>query len=328
MKVYKMIVCAIILIISINVDASSCEGKFLNPINICWSCLFPLTIGGNSVVKGNLPDTKNPTAPIGICSSGTGGTRVGLNIGYWEPFAIADVTDKPYCFVNLGGVKLDLGIKRGNGGFQSPLLTKRKSFFNVHWYKYPVIAWLNILTSLGCMQTGDFDIAYMTELDPSWNDSEMAFVLNPESVLFGNSIAQGACAADTAAVLSNNLPIDTLFWCAGSNGSMYPLSGELTHAQSPIDAGILAVERMDFKLHRLGMIKDSVPKNGSVCEESTELFMPKSRYRYEMVNQVVDGKHCYPFGYPAVTWESGHLKPNKAHQFGFLIWRKRNCTFL
>ena len=59
------------------------------------------------------------------------------------------------------------------------------AFFHVHWYKYPLITWLNLITSSGCRQSGDFDIAYLSELDPTWNDSEMSFVLNPEAALFG-----------------------------------------------------------------------------------------------------------------------------------------------
>ena len=43
---------------------------------------------------------------------------------------------------------------------------------------------------------GDFDIAYLTELDPTWRDDELGFILN-QAILFGNLIAQAACAADS-----------------------------------------------------------------------------------------------------------------------------------
>ncbi|WP_353055338.1 TraU family protein [Escherichia coli] len=29
------------------------------------------------------------------------------------------------------------------------------AFYHVHWYKYPLTYWLNIITSLGCLEGGD-----------------------------------------------------------------------------------------------------------------------------------------------------------------------------
>ena len=305
--------------------AKSCQGKFVNPLNLCWKCLFPLSIGKTPVVKsGSLPDTDNPTSPIGVCPSSLG-LRVGLNMGFWEPFALVDVTDTPYCLVNLGGHKLQIGKRRGQGGKGS---LDNTAFYHVHWYKYPLIAWLNILTSVGCFQGGDFDVAYMTELDPSWRDSEMSFVLNPEAALFSNPIAQAACAADALSSGVRNKPMDSLFWCAGAHGGMYPLNGHISADYSPVQSASLLTERMNFKLHRELLIEDSIPIKGKVCRAHIVPVLPKSRYRYEMVNQVMDGKHCYPSGYSTLRWEMGKIKPHKQSQYGFLVWRKRNCTFL
>ncbi|MBL9837273.1 TraU family protein, partial [Klebsiella quasipneumoniae subsp. similipneumoniae] len=39
----------------------SCEGRFVNPItDVCWRCIFPLSLGSVQVGKGDLPDTSNP----------------------------------------------------------------------------------------------------------------------------------------------------------------------------------------------------------------------------------------------------------------------------
>lgn len=84
-----------------SLHASQCKGHFVNPItDICWDCLFPLTIGSSEVVKSQYPDTKNPGNPI--CSCPNKLQLLGVTIGYWEPFALVDVTRKPYCMVNLG----------------------------------------------------------------------------------------------------------------------------------------------------------------------------------------------------------------------------------
>ena len=304
-----------------------CQGHFVNPItDICWHCLFPITIGGADVVPGPMPDTSNPSSPIQICPMPVG-WRIGLAIGFWEPYALADVTRKPYCMVNMGGIQLSMGIA-GNGGKENVHADHTKgAFYYVHWYKYPLIYWLNLLTSVGCMQTGDFDVAYLTELDPTWNDDEFSFVLNPEAVLFGNPIARAACAADSVAALVNH-PIDALFWCMGSQGSSYPLTGHIAHQKSPIQAATLEVEKMDFKLHREGLVWDTVGHDNAVCNQYPLAIMPKSRYRYQMVNTVPDAAMCHAFGQSALTWEMGHSYPTQGNNFGFLIWKKRNCVFL
>ena len=97
---------------------------------------------------------------------------------------------------------------------------------------------------------------------------------------------------------------------------------------SPAQASILLAERMDFKLHRVGLIFDSIGKNDKVCHRYYSAFLPKSRYRYQMVNPVADSRRCHPFGSVTLRWEAGHLPLGKGTNFGYLIWRKTNCVFL
>ncbi|MGR5333745.1 TraU family protein, partial [Photobacterium damselae] len=151
--------------------------------------------------------------------------QVGLNIGYWEPYAITDVTRAPYCMVNMGfqmsasdSQKIGGQSTNNNEGDAS-----NGAFYQVHWYKYPLIYWLQLLQSTACMATDNFDLAYLSELDPFWDDDELSFILNPEAILFGNPIAQLACASEAAAMSTGKvLPMDALFWCMGSQGSAYP----------------------------------------------------------------------------------------------------------
>lgn len=312
------------------VFASTCTGHFVNPIkDVCWRCLFPLTIGNSEVVGGILPDSTEKSKdknPIGTCRTPLG-VRVGLKISYWEPTALVDVTDTPYCLVNLGGHRIPLGKESSRGGRSVSTPEEASAFFHVHWYRYPLIAWLNLITSAGCQQGGDFDVAYLSELDPTWKDSEMQLVFNPEAVLFGNPIAGSACAADSLSSTFQNKPLDSLFWCAGSQGNYYPLSGHVIAPLSPVQTALLLTERMNYKLHRFPpLIADS--SADSPCEEHHLSVLPKSRYRYEMVNQVADGKHCYPSGHTTLDWEMNKIKPHTPDQYGFLVWRKRNCVFL
>lgn len=314
-------------LLSTHAFCKSCTGHFVNPItDVCWKCLFPLSIGSAKVVSSTLPDTENAASPIGICPTPVG-MRIGLNVGFWEPFALTDITDTPYCLVNLGGTKLNLGLKQTRGARHTVGQGQIHGFFHVHWYKYPLINWLNIITASACQEGGDFDIAYLTELDPTWFDSAMSFVLSPESILFANPITQAACAADTIAATLTNKPVDALFWCAGSQGSHYPLTGHVNAPLSPVQTALLLTERLNYKMHREFLIADSSPEASAICSKHYYPVTPKSRYRYELVNQIADGKHCYPTGHSTLTWEMGKIKPHTPEQYGFLVWRKMNCTW-
>jgi len=40
----------------------TCQGRFMNPItDICWSCVFPLTIGSAAVLADGQDDIGNPS---------------------------------------------------------------------------------------------------------------------------------------------------------------------------------------------------------------------------------------------------------------------------
>ena len=312
-----------------GLSGSQCTGHFINPItDICWRCLFPLSIGSATIVSGKNPDTKNPASPIQACQAGSL-VRLGLAIGYWEPFATTEVTRNPYCLVNLGGVQPKIKYGDVKGATESPSSGTTGAFYQVHWYKYPLIAWLNIITSVGCLQSGDYDVGYLSELDPTWKDDELGFLINAESVLFGNAIAQTSCLADSVAA-STGSALNTLFWCMGAQGSSYPLTGHISDEFSVLQNSLLLSERVAYRLHRLppGLIKDSIGKDGAVCKEYYHAIIPKNRYRYELMNPTVDANSCHPFGHTVTTWQTGKTRPDDKGNYGYLIWRKRNCVFL
>jgi conjugal transfer pilus assembly protein TraU len=230
--------------------------------------------------------------------------------------------------VNLGGDQIDGALAQDIGESNDNANPDgiKQAFNWVHWYKYPLMYWLNILTDVGCLESGNMDVAYLAEVDPTWQDDALTFVLNPEAVLFGTQVAQTACVADSVKTMTgNSLPIDALFWCLGSQGGAYPLDGSVAAQTSPVMAAVGLSERMDFKLHREGLIFDS--NSGDTCFMTPNPMLPKSHYRYQMVNTVPDAHSCYPFGTTTAIWEAGHAPLHGAGNFGFLIWRKRNCCY-
>lgn len=302
------------------------DGRWVNPISdVCWKCLFPMTLGSIQLASGAHPDTPNPSMPIQLCPYGIF-YRLGLAIGFWEPLALTDVTREPGVMVNMGGFKIDLGRTGTGTGGQSDRPAPG-AFYHVHWYKYPLLFWLNIITSTGCMQTGDMDIAYLSEVDPLWNDSTLSMIINPEVALFNNLLAQGACAADSISSTAG-MPLDPLFWCAGAQGSMYPFTGYTSNEFSPLEASLLVTERMAFKLHREGLVMETVGADTAVCYEYPSPIIPKSRWRYQMVNMYPEPGDCHPFGTSTQLWGSTHNSPATKKNFGYLLWRKRNCVYL
>ncbi len=322
-----LIVC---LILQFQVGAK-CVGRFVNPLtDICWSCLFPITIGGMRVSASG-EDT--PNAKQLVCSCSRPIPRIGVPISFWEPVRMVDVTRTPYCLVNMGGMQMmNPGVK-GHGGVDNAHATEntsrmRNSFYQVHWYMYPVLFWLELLVDFVCMEKGDVDLAYITEIDPMWNDDETSFIINPEAALFANPIAQAACAADCL-MASTGFGADPLFWCAGCQGSMYPFTGSIPAHVGGVQASLLALERMIAKLHREGLLWGTMGKE-AYCDRYPMPIIKKTQYKTQMLFPIpsTGSKQCYPLGRSEVLWGSGKEFPYTGEDFGYLIWRKRSCCLL
>ncbi len=308
--------------------AGQCGGKFVNPVtDICWSCLFPISLGGAKLWPGR-PDTKNPDLPV--CACGSPVPRIGLAIGFWEPARLVDVTTKPWCFPNLGGMKLDPGLDIGHGQYTGPELgggrTANTANWQAHYYVYPLLYWMEILTDFLCFESASFDIAYMTEIDPLWNDDTLTTLINPEVALFANPLAVAACAGDCAAATAK-LPVDEMFWCSGCNGPMFPMNGNIAAHNSPVQSSRLAAERLLFKMHRQGLAWGTAGSK-ALCGKYIQPILKKSQYRIQMTNPIstVSGKYaCSSIGASTLPPDAGRSYPVKGEDFGYLLWRKRNC---
>ena len=310
--------------------AQSCTGRFVNPISdVCWECLFPISIGPISIgsVSGVL-DTPNPSSPICFCGSPI--PRIGLSLGVWEPARLVDVSRTPWCFPNLGGLTINPGLPAGRGRTGAAGGDGAKgSVWHAHYYMYPLLSWIGVLLDLGCLEGGGLDIAWASELDPAWLDDELTFLLNPEAALFANLPAQAACAADCAAS-SVGLPLDPLFWCAGCQGGMYPLTGNVAAHVGGVQASLLAAQRLLYRLHRAGLAWGTFG-SGALCGRYPMPVMKKSQYRWQMTQPVpaVDPfTGCNPTGRSSVLWETLRELPVAGENFGFLLWKKRNCCLL
>jgi conjugal transfer pilus assembly protein TraU len=193
-------------------------------------------------------------------------------------------------------------------------------------YVYPLLYWMEILTDFLCFEQASFDVAYMTEIDPLWNDDVLTTLINPEVALFNNPIAVAACAADCAAATAA-LPIDQMFWCSGCNGSMFPMNGNIAAHNSPVQSSRLAAERLLFKMHRQGLAWGTAGSK-ALCNKYVMPILKKSQYRIQMTNPTptVSGKFaCSTIGASTLPPDAGRAFPVGGEDFGYLLWRKRNC---
>jgi conjugal transfer pilus assembly protein TraU len=199
----------------------------------------------------------------------------------------------------------------------------RQSFYQVHWYVYPLIYWLELLTDFACLESSGFDLGYITELDPLWGDDETSFILNPEAALFANPIAQAACVAGCG-LASAEFSNDALFWCNGCQGSLYPFTGTVTAHSRGIQASLLLVGRMMAKLHRFGILWGYTGFKG-LCGKYPMPILRKTQYKTQMTYLSAQRHGCSPLGRSDLLWSMGKSVPVKGEDFGYLIWRKRSC---
>lgn len=331
MRLYRLIEIVGMLLISINSWAdTNCHGKFANPVtDYCWSCVFPISVGGKPV--GGIGQDENKSSPktsSSVCAC-SDPPKVGVKMGFWEPARLVDITRTPYCFVGLGGVSMDFGIdtarhaQTGKSDARSP-----SAFYQAHWYTNPLFFWMEVMLDDSCLERGTFDVAYITELDPLWSDSESTFILNPDVALWGNPVAQAACALDCIAA-TIDFGRDELLWCDGCQGSMYPLNGWVGSKVGGVQASSLIAARMTAKLHRELLMWSASGEDG-MCGFYPQPVMSKSNYKYSMTYPIpqtkkIAGKCCQPFGRTTALWGSGREYPIQGEDFAFQIFRKRDC---
>lgn len=345
-----------------------CQGEFPNPVtDICWTCTLPIKLFGTMPLLSDNQEDASTMGTTPICACGNPIPKVGMPVSFWEPSRMVDVTRTPYCFVTLGGIDLNLGFGDQFTGTQysndsGGIKKTRRSVYHVHWYINPTMVLAQIILDNACLDNQGFDVAYMSEIDPTWGDSELENLIEPDAFLFGNIVAKAACAADCVAS-SVGFGSNTLFWCAGCNGGLYPLNGLVQAHIGGVQASSLLVQRTAARLHRMGTQWAASGSQG-LCGYYPQILMDKNNYKYSMTfpapqgkgdganhppdtamaNEMTKGwqgmpatglpsiteslglnKCCQPLGRTTQLWGAGKEIPYKGEDFGYIIYRKRDC---
>ena len=305
---------------------AACYGKITNPVtDVCWDCVFPIKVGGAQLSKDGINDPVTDASAVCVCQKGVM-LAAGMNLSFFEPLRTVEIVRTPWCFPSLGGVTIETGVRAASHGRSASRgKTEEKShtaFYQAHWYHTP---WLFILESIldtNCLEQSPWDLAYMTEVDPIWDDAWASFVLAPESALFSNPAAVAACAADCVAATLGS-PRNELFWCDGCRGSLYPLAGWVASMTNPLSTWHLLTSRMTVKLAREGLLWAAYGKRGQ-CSPYFEPIPRKDVWRTQLVYPKAETS-CYALGASRSFAGPGRVTPIKGEDGAILLWRKRDC---
>jgi conjugal transfer pilus assembly protein TraU len=283
-----------------------------------YGAILPIRIAGITLLSGRLPDAQNAVnSPLCLCNVPF--PRIGVPVSFFEPSRLIEVVKDPYCFPTMG---VGLGVTSLLKGTKGDGRDRARTFFQSHYYIFPIYAILELMTDFICMEITGFDVAYITEVDPLWNDDSLSAIINPEALLFANPATHFTCLADSVTSQINE-PTDPLFWCKGSWGSAYPLTGNTTTNNYVEDSASVA-SSLIYKLHRQLILWGSWGQAG-LCGYYPAPVWRKSAYRLQLVSPIP-----HPFangiGIDGKWWSWGKNIPLSASDnFGYLLFKKREC---
>ncbi|MBF0609502.1 MAG: hypothetical protein G8345_00715 [Magnetococcales bacterium] len=294
---------------------------------VCWSCMFPVRLFGTSNGTGATPAG---AAGGGVCTcQGAGGIpQFGITAGFWAPARMIEIVRQPYCSPVMGGIKFESGVRHWGGQRTTEYDISDSTFYNYHYWAFPLFVMLELLGEPNCNAGGynSLDLMYLSELDPTWNESELAFLLSPESAVFANPLAQAACIADCATVSAGGLPLESQFWCAGCWGGMYPLTGTINWEASPVRDSSLLAARAVAALHRRGVAWKTYGSE-NLCGGNLYPMIPKQQYRMSMLFPFAEatGNCCHFIGDSTFKWGEWRTMPGTGEDFVYLLWRYTDC---
>lgn len=323
MRLRSLKALALLLLVSVAPAQALCNHlSFMDPVNdIAWDCIFPISIMGVPLDFGEHPPDQPDSQMICSCP-GKGIVGEGFMVGFWEPARMVETVSDPWCFPGIG---MDLGSTSGtgwgySGGGRLSRGVARTSFQHFHYYIMPVWAMLNLFTDIPCLSSEkSFDLAMVSEVRPDWHDDLMAAQLYPETALMANAASIFACIADAVASVAER-PIDALYWCMGTWGTTYPMSGHMEVGDYVVANAATAGKAM-YVQARTGMLVDRAV---NYCEATPMPIWVKSHWRLQEIDPSVD-RRCHAIGDPGITWTQNKNIPGKTDNFSWILFRKVSC---
>lgn len=321
----KLIIVLVVLVVSCfhfsDANAVGCFGKIFNPVSdLNWNNAFPITIGGIKNKQGpNSPPLHSMPA---ICNCSL---TPGVGVTYWEAKYVAEVARTSGCLSTLGGVESmgnSLAYQNSNQG-ASDRTGSRKSRSQVHWYRYPVMAMMDIMATYAhCMTVAEFGLAAPTEVDPDWNNGAFSTLSQAETLLFSNPIAALSCVPEAGTALFN-FNVDPMYWCAGSEGTIFPLTGTSQNYSNEAKGNLQILAKFVARQFRIGGLLVSIGP-WAQCNARLSPIWLKSQFRID---------HIYPihvnrtiiFGKPEAAFALPGLNTPVQTDSAYMIWEGKQC---
>ncbi|PKN69023.1 MAG: hypothetical protein CVU54_11980 [Deltaproteobacteria bacterium HGW-Deltaproteobacteria-12] len=317
----------------VSADAICPEDSALEDLisSICWECIFPIYIAGVEIDAGSHVNDITESEAEMECMCPTEEppyVREGITISYWPVSYYVELVKDPYCFPSYG---LDMStddessnlrsLMKGGGGEIGNGNPETSTFMQAHFWYFYLMGMMDEELDTMCQEMTSTDLVGLSEIDPLWQDDELAAIIQLEAYLYANYAAQLTCIAD--AVSANiGYSISPLHWCVGSSGSLYPLTGHVNN-DDLLQAYELVVGRSVFRMHRQAAICDGA------CWYCQCMYTPiwiKHHYR-DQVAWPVNAGFCHAFGTTDIIWGPGKNPPDvrKMDNLIFLLYRKRTC---
>ena len=310
-------------------DADLLSAKLIT--DICWDCIFPIKVAGATLAEGNgqTPGAPLTGPPICVCDDAFGlPTRIGVVTEYFEPARVVESQLVPGCMSGLGGITLPANRGRLGGSAStaagSSSDTRDISFHHQRYYAFPLLSMMGLFSGAGCNSDGmvDFDLLTITELDPTWNNEVLASFSFPETAAVANPLGVASCAVDAAAA-NAGAPLNDMFWCSGSQGQIYPISGLATGPQGSQQASSLLTTRLLTQLHRRGFARRTYG-NDAMCQSQIDTFLPKEQYRLTQFAPRPETSRGRVIGESTLKWGSFKKYPGGTSPVT-VVWRWNQC---
>lgn len=311
-------------------DADVLSGKLIS--GVCWDCVYPVIIS-RAVIGGSdrLPDGAADDTLLGtcMCYDNNGVPEFGVRTSLWEPVRLIELERMSGCMSVLNGVRFP--FSKLNQGRQQKLSMSQGSgnsggtYRHYHYYTFPLLYMTNMWVPENCNPGGymDLDIMYFSEIDPTWNNDEIAFFTHPEAALIASPLGVISCIPDAFAA-NLGVPITELYWCAGSWGVIYPTSGNVLSREGIMLSTSLLATRAIYALHRRGLEWKSIGKD-AMCGGSLAPYMPKNQYRMQVFHPVAETEDNHVIGEMLYTWGLGRTIPATGEDPVYILWRWLDC---
>lgn len=295
---------------------------------VCWRCIFPIRIGGAPIggLPTQVPDSLAP--PVCICPGRLLGLPTpGLTMGLWYPARLIEVVRTPGCSPVLGGPLSTVlsGVVGNLAGAGPGDEEAHGTSYDFNWWYFPVAAVFDLLVDGLCSQIFaiDLDLVYLSFLDPTWRNDQLAAFTHPEGILFASAPAQAACIADAVATTAWK-PIPGMYWCHGAWGSGYPMTGNAGYVGSEPREASLAGSRAIAAMHRRLLAHLSYGPAG-LCFNPPWPMLPKQQYRLQTFHPIPELLNNHWIGTPTLLWGEWRGLPVVGEDWVWLLWEYEEC---